>query len=94
MLLVLLVASWLREGEGALVSNGFPTGLDPVRLELGEGEVDRPNGFDGEGPEGTGCGLGGATVKRSRSTRLAFVPKNWASILGSCCGEREREREI
>ena len=89
MELVLVLASWIREGEGALASNGFPTGFRPVRLELGpDGEDDRPNGFDGEGPEGTGCGLGGATVKRSRSTRLALVPRNCASILGSSCGER------
>ena len=73
MELVLVLASWFREGVGALASNGFPTGLKPVRLELGpDGEDDRPNGFDREGPEGTGCGLGGATVKRSRSTRLAL----------------------
>ena len=89
MELVLVLASWFREGVVALASNGFPTGLRPVRLELGpDGEDDRPNGFDGEGPEGTGCGLGGATVKRSRSTRLALVPRNCASILGSSCGER------
>jgi hypothetical protein len=55
MELVLVLASWIREGEGALASNGFPTGFRPVRLELGpDGEDDRPNGFDGEGPEGTG----------------------------------------
>ena len=75
------------------MSNGFPTGFKPVKLVLADGEEERPNGLVGEGPSGTGCGFGGATVNRSRSTRLArlalLVPRNWASIFGSGCWERE-----
>ena len=87
--IVVFPASWISDGAAALLlSNGFPTGLAGNAVPLVVDVFESPNGFNGEGPVDV-CGLTGLAVRRSRSTRLALVPRNCASIFGRGC-----ERDI
>ena len=84
---VLFPASCIKVGAGALLaSNGLPTGLVGAGVMLELGELESPKGFEGEGPIDETWGLTGIDVNRSRFTRLALVPRNWASTFGRGCG--------
>ena len=84
---MLFPASCIKVGAGALLaSNGLPTGLGGTVVTLELGELESPKGFEGEGPIDETWGFMGIDVNRSRFTRLALVPRNWASTFGRGCG--------